>query len=154
MKTILVPVDLSAATERVCDAACALAKNSNARLVLLHVVEPPPVLMNDYYAFDAGMMAEAVAAGETYAAQELRTLAQRCAKRGVPVRTGQRTGPPVATILAKAASTRAAYIILGSHGHGAVFDFLVGSTTHGVLRKARCPVLVVPMTGEAAGRET
>jgi nucleotide-binding universal stress UspA family protein len=35
-----------------------------------------------------------------------------------------------------------------------VFDFLVGSTTHGVLRKARCPVLVVPMTGETAGRET
>ena len=59
----------------------------------------------------------------------------------------QLTGHPVSSILAKAAATKAAYIVLGSHGHGAVYDLIVGSTTHGVLRRARCPVLVVPIRG-------
>jgi nucleotide-binding universal stress UspA family protein len=146
MKTILVPIDLSAATARVCDAARTLAKLIQARLVLFHNVQTPPFLMNDYYAFDTGMMSEVVAAGEKIAAKKLEVLRQRYAKQQLQVKAIQVTGHPVASILAQAASSKAAYIVLGSHGHGAVFDLLVGSTTHGVLSKARCPVLVVPIT--------
>jgi nucleotide-binding universal stress UspA family protein len=64
--------------------------------------------------------------------------------------TVQRTGAPVPAILAKAASSRAAYVVMGSHGHGAIYDLLVGSTTHGVLMKAPCPVMVVPPAGRRA----
>jgi len=145
MKTILVPVDLSAATPAVCDAARTLAKLIHARIVLLHIVQTPPFLMNDYYAFDAGVMADIVAAGEKIAAKKLESLRSRYAKPPLLVKAVQVTGQPVANILAQAASCKAAYIVIGSHGHGAVFDLLVGSTTHGVLRKARCPVLVVPI---------
>lgn len=144
MKTILVPVDLSAATARVCAAACDLAKLIDGRIVLLHVVPPPPIMMNDYYAFDTGHLAMAMAATEKSATLKLRSLARRYAQR-CPVQTVQVTGQPVGTILARARATKAAYIVLGSHGHGAMFDLLVGSTASGVLRKARCPVLVVPM---------
>jgi nucleotide-binding universal stress UspA family protein len=144
MKTILVPVDLSAATPRVCAAACDLAELIGGQVVLLHVVPPPPVMMNDYYAFDTGHLAQAMVAVEKGATLKLRALARRFAKRR-PVRTVQVTGQPVGTILARARATKAAYIVLGSHGHGAMFDLLVGSTASGVLRKARCPVLVVPM---------
>lgn len=144
MKTILVPVDLSAATPRVCAAACDLAGLIGGQLVLLHVVPPPPVMMNDYYAFDTGHLAQAMAAVEKGATLKLRALARRFAKR-CPVQTVQVTGQPVGTIVAQARATKAAYIVLGSHGHGAMFDLLVGSTASGVLRKARCPVLVVPM---------
>jgi nucleotide-binding universal stress UspA family protein len=144
MKTILVPVDLSAATPRVCAAACDLARLIGGRIVLLHVVPPPPVMMNDYYAFDTGHMAQAMLAVEKSATLKLRSLARRFAKR-CPMQTVQVTGQPVGTIVARARATKAVYIVLGSHGHGAMFDLLVGSTTSGVLRKARCPVLVVPM---------
>jgi nucleotide-binding universal stress UspA family protein len=144
MKTILVPVDLSAATSRVCAAACDLAKLIGGRVVLLHVIAPPPVMMNDYYAFDTGHMAQAMAAVEQNSTRKLRALARRFAKRP-PVQTLQVTGQPVGVILTKARALKAAYMVMGSHGHGAVFDLLVGSTTHGILRKARCPVLVVPM---------
>lgn len=146
MKTILVPVDLSAATTRVCRAACDLARLIRGRIVLFHSVPPPPVMMNDYYAFDTGHLAQAMAAVEKNATQKLRALARRYARR-CPVQTVQLTGHPVSAILAKAATTKAAYIVLGSHGHGAVYDLLVGSTTHGILRRARCPVLVVPIGG-------
>ena len=145
MKTILVPVDLSAATNRVCDAARTLAQLIKARLVLFHVVQNPPFLMNDYYAFDTGAMAEVVASGEKAARQKLLALGRRYAKKNLPVGTVQLTGQSVKAILEKAAASKAAYIVIGSHGHGAVFDLLVGSTTQGVLRKARCPVLVVPV---------
>jgi nucleotide-binding universal stress UspA family protein len=144
MKTILVPVDLSAATARVCAAASDLAERVGGQLVLLHVVPPLPIIMSDYYAFDTGHLAQAMVAVEKGAVLKLRALARRWAKR-VPVQTVQLTGQPVGTILAKARSTKAAYIVLGSHGHGAMFDLFVGSTASGVLRKARCPVLVVPM---------
>jgi nucleotide-binding universal stress UspA family protein len=144
MKTILVPVDLSAATVRVCAAACDLAKLIDGRIVLLHVVPPLPIIMSDYYAFDTGHLAQAMVAVEKEAILKLRALARRLAKR-CPVQTVQMTGQPVGSIVAKARSTKAAYIVLGSHGHGAMFDLFVGSTASGVLRKARCPVLVVPM---------
>ena len=145
MKTILVPVDLSAATVRVCDAACALAQLITARLVLLHVVEPPPILFGDAYAFDASALAQAVTAGEKYATRRLNALGSRYRRRKQPVQTVQITGRPVTTILAQAAATQADYLVLGSHGHGVAYDLLVGSTAQGVLRKAPCPVLVVPM---------
>jgi hypothetical protein len=35
-------------------------------------------------------------------------------------------------------------IVMGSHGHGALFNLLMGTVCNGVLRKARCPVVVVP----------
>jgi len=147
MKTILVPLDLSAMAVQVCDAACELAKFIGARPILLHIVQPPPVMLSDVYAFDASQLTAMSASASKSAAHKLRALTRHCAKRGVQVTTVQRTGVPVTAILDRAASTRARYIVMGSHGHGAVYDLLVGSTTHGVLKKAACPVLVVPAAG-------
>ncbi len=152
MKTILVPLDLSAAAVQVCNAACDLARQVGGRLVLLHVVQPPPVVMSDVYAFDAGQLAEMSTVAEKAAARSLRALDRHCTKRGVRATTVQRVGAPAAAILAKAASARAAYIVMGSHGHGAIYDLLVGSTTHGVLMKAPCPVVVIPPASRRPAR--
>jgi nucleotide-binding universal stress UspA family protein len=152
MKTILVPLDLSSTAVQVCNAACELAKLTGARPVLLHIVQPPPVMMSDVYAFDASQLTELSTAAEKAAVHKLRALARHCAKRDVRVTTVQRTGVPVTAIIAKARSTRARYIVMGSHGHGAMYDLLVGSTTHGVLKKAPCPVLIVPPAGPRSRR--
>jgi nucleotide-binding universal stress UspA family protein len=37
--------------------------------------------------------------------------------------------------------------VVGSHGHGMMFDAMVGSVSAGVLRKSTIPVLVVPVRG-------
>lgn len=144
MKTILVPVDLSAVTGRICRIACDLAETVKGRVVLLHVVQPPPVIMSDAYAFDAGQMASLLATAEKVSARKLAQFGHACEKRVGQVETIQRTGQPVSVIVDRANALKADYIVLGSHGHGAVYDLLMGSTTQGVLRKARCPVLVVP----------
>jgi nucleotide-binding universal stress UspA family protein len=142
MKTILVPVDLSPVAEPVCDAACELARLMGARLLLLHVVQPPPVMVSEMYALNVGQAEDMLVAAENTGAARLAELGDRCAQRAIPTRTLKRIGVPVSEILTQAAE--ADYIIMGSHGHGAMYDFLVGSTTHGVLRKAPCPVVVLP----------
>jgi nucleotide-binding universal stress UspA family protein len=41
-------------------------------------------------------------------------------------------------------------IVIGSHHHGAFYQLLVGTFTSDVLKRATCPVLVVPATKEKA----
>lgn len=151
MKTLLVAVDLSRASRRVCDVACALAKAGESKLVLLHVVQPQQVALRAF-GFAAGAVNTMLATLERRAARDLLALARRCEKKGVEVQAIQRTGEPAPTILAKAGSLSAKVIVLGSHGHTAAFDLLVGSTAQRVLRQAKVPVVVVPMSPARAKR--
>jgi nucleotide-binding universal stress UspA family protein len=48
------------------------------------------------------------------------------------------------TILTEAVGLDAQLIVMGSHGYGAIADLIVGGVSKVVLRKARCPVLVIP----------
>jgi nucleotide-binding universal stress UspA family protein len=51
-------------------------------------------------------------------------------------------------ILEQAESLRADLIVIGSHGRSGFERLLLGSITEKVLRKARCPVVVVPRRSE------
>ena len=53
-------------------------------------------------------------------------------------------GPIVEKILHEAGEQQADMIVIGSHGHGALYDLLVGTVTQGVIKSATCPVVVVP----------
>lgn len=144
MKTLLVPVDLSRLSTRVCTVACDLARSSGAKLVLLFVVPSQTVALRAY-GFAAAEVRTMMAELEQRELRRLHALARRCERSGVSVQAILRTGSPAPTILAKAASLHAAMIVIGSHGHTAAYDLVVGSTTQRVLRKATVPVLVVPM---------
>lgn len=142
MKTILVPIDFSPATKSVITAACDLAKQLKGRLVLLHVVQPLPLVVNDVYALQMEQSEVMMNAAQEASASRLREAKAACAKKKVAARTVQALGLPAAEILSRAKS--ADYIVMGTHGHTAVFDLLVGGTAHAVLRKAPCPVVVIP----------
>ena len=144
MKTLLVAVDLSRASAQVCEVACGLAEPMGARLVLLHVVPPQKVALRAY-GFAAGEVQTMLATLEKRATRSLLALARRCEKRGVAAEAVQRAGAAAPAILAQAKAFAADLIVLGSHGHSAAFDLLVGSTAQRVLRQAEIPVLVVPM---------
>lgn len=64
--------------------------------------------------------------------------------KGAEVETLEAGGLPTVVILEQAQRLSADYIVMGSHGHGAIYDLLIGGTTHAILKKARCPVVVVP----------
>ena len=142
MKTILAPVDFSGVSDAVIDAAQFLARATGARIVFLSVVQAP-IVTSDYGPMMENV-GEIVAASEKTVARQLKHLAQRVGSPELPVDTVQLTGSPAPLILAQAKIDEADYIIMGSHGHTALYDLLVGSTTHQVLRHAPCPVLIVP----------
>ncbi len=144
MKTILTPVDFSVVTESVIAAAATLAKSQGARVALLNVSQPP--IITSEYAPYLENISEIAAVSEKASAKQLSRLASKLQEAGVPTDTVQLSGTPVIEILKQAEALQADYIVLGSHGHTAFYDLLVGSTTHGVLLRARCPVLIVPAT--------
>ncbi len=142
MKIILVAVDFSAVTAAVAAQAVALARAFKARLVLLAVTQPP-VITGDY-----SMMMENYTAlidvGEKATAKNLTRLQARLSRQGVVAEVIALTGSPARLIVEQAAKLGANWVVMGSHGHTAFYDLLIGSTTQGVLRRATCPVVVVP----------
>lgn len=151
MKTILVAVDSSDMSGRVVTEAMALAGATDSRVVLLTVVQIP-VVAPEYYAFVPENLGQITEAGEKAAAGHLEKLKERFGNGRVAVETVRLTGAPVAQILEQAKNCGANYIVMGSHGHTAFYDLLVGSTTHGVLLHAPCPVVIVPPEDRKARR--
>lgn len=148
MKTILAPVDFSTVSELVAKEAVSLARSLGGRVVLLHVVQIPAVL-NEYSAMVDTQ--EVVAAGEKNAARQLAAIEEELKSQFIQTESVQVVGTPVPVILEQAGAQDADYIVMGSHGHTAFYDLLVGSTTHGVLLRAKCPVVIVPAV-KSAGR--
>jgi nucleotide-binding universal stress UspA family protein len=150
MKTVLAPVDFSHVTASVVDKAAELGRAIGGRMVILHVVSPPIIPGdNPSMIADVSRMYGKEAAGTR---TELAGIKSRLHEAGMEVETVEVVGLPTVKILEQAAMLGADYIVMGSHGHGAVYDLLIGGTTHAVLKRARCPVVVVPAPLGAAGK--
>ena len=55
-----------------------------------------------------------------------------------------RSGSAVIEILAMAEQYEIDMIVMGSHGHGAWYELVVGTVSEGVVHRASCPTLIVP----------
>ncbi len=154
MKTILVPLDFSEVSNAVVTEAAALARALDGRVVLLTIMQSPALTAQSLAV--AGDIGEMAAAGERFATQELRKYVMQLAADGVPAESQHYYGGPIEHIVEQAAERSADYVVMGSHGHTALYDLLVGSTTHGVLQGVTCPVVIVPALAPArrpAGRK-
>jgi nucleotide-binding universal stress UspA family protein len=148
MKTVLAPIDFSDISDRVIEEAITVARAIGARLVLLNIVQPPAVLTSEYAETD--MATEFCTRAERDSASRLVDLQKRLRDAGVTAHAVHQVGPPGQRIVEQAQRLDADYIVIGSHGHGAFYDLLVGSTTTRILRSAGCPIVVVPATPEPA----
>ena len=143
-KTILVAVDLSTATLEVCAVGRDLARALGARLLILHVVPPAPA-MPDYGAASVAEDRLLLRDLARRAAHRLEALGRWVRRRWPDTKVLQHRGPPVEVVLQCARRARPALLVLGSHGHTAAFDLLMGSVAHGVIRRSPVPVVVVPI---------
>jgi universal stress protein A len=141
MKTILVSLDFSDVSKRVLAEAVDLAHGVGGRLVVLHVVQPPVLTDSD---FGTQLSAEYATLATESAEKQLAKVKQQLKADGVAVETRNAAGYPGQVIVDAAVDVAADYIVLGSHGHGAFYDLIVGSTATRVLRQAPCPVVIVP----------
>jgi nucleotide-binding universal stress UspA family protein len=152
MKTILVPLDFSDAAHRVVDHVAPLAGQLGVKVVLLHVSEPVANYVPVGASMDViapppvGLEVEDLSEQE----KELEKFAAKLRAEGLTVETLVQLGLPVDEILAQSELQNVDMIALGSHGHGALYHLFAGSVVTGVLKKASCPVLVVPSSRKKA----
>ncbi|MCW5588394.1 MAG: universal stress protein [Legionellales bacterium] len=132
---ILVAVDFTEKNKLVVEKAQQLRQLTQAKLSVLHVVEPIPANSYgfiDVIDFEAQMLDRV--------REELNTLAKQLnlSERDCHLEMG----PAKSQILNTAKNIQADVIIIGSHGrHG--FSALLGSTANSVAHHAKCDVIMV-----------
>lgn len=140
-KKILVPVDFSDCSHKATHYALAFAQQFQAKLVLLHVVEPMVVPENILMA-----MPELPEAGGNWV-QEAKTRLDQIASEDipetVPVETHVQVGRPFHEITEAAREHSVDLIVIATHGYTGLKHVLMGSTAERVVRHAPCPVLIV-----------
>jgi nucleotide-binding universal stress UspA family protein len=142
VKTILAPIDLSPASAGVVRHAAHLARALQARVLLLTVMVPP-VFLKEYAPLQETVARVAVG-NEQVVRRNLAAIENRLERQSVRCQSILLQGGAARLILEQARKSAAAYIVMGSHGHTAFYDLIVGGTTHAVLKGARCPVIIVP----------
>ena len=140
VKSILVPIDFSAGSEKALARAVPLAHQFGAKLTLLHVVEPAgtpdfdtsfPLLLDDDKLKGA-----------------CRNRLDRIVKDGqiepkLIEKTLVRFGRAFNEIVRAAKTLKVDLIVISTHGYTGLKHAFLGSTTERVVRHASCPVLVV-----------
>jgi len=133
--TILHPTDFSEHSEFALRLAGALARDYGARLIVLHVFEPPPLVYGEV------MLPPPLEDLRSAAQQQLDQLSVPDVNVRVQRRLEQ--GDSVLEILHVAREAVADLIVMGTHGRTGLKRLLMGSVAERVTRQAPCPVLTV-----------
>jgi len=131
---ILVPMDFSADAEQALDAAVELAKQFQARLTLMHVIQLPITTEVDLSGYYADL--------EDGARQEMEAYQKRVAATGLAVDVFLDSGAPFRQIVDAAKTRQVDLIVMGTHGRTGMQHLLIGSVAERVVRLAPCPVMV------------
>ncbi len=133
LQKILVPVDFSDCSKKALQYAIPFAKQFGAELILLHVVEPYPIVP-EMASYDFQTIYDG--------RQELEAI-QKTIDETVSSSISVRRGTPHLEITDAARELRADLIIISTHGRKGLTRRVFGSTTEKVVRYAPCPVLIV-----------
>lgn len=134
---VLIATDGSPSAQHAETLAAAIAWPSDTALEVLCVDQ-----LVDEIDLPDRMFAAARSALHDESDTRLAALVGRLARPGVTVRARDVFGRPATTIVSEAAKLGADLIIVGSHGHGALASFALGSVAAEVVDHAPCPVLV------------
>lgn len=156
IKRILYATDLSPNSKYACGYAINLAIQHDARLIILHVLEPVSaavrVHMESY--LDAERMRNLFDEKITYTIEliekRLKTFCEKeladdhkAADRVQSIEVCE--GFPPDEILEKADKLQCDAIVMGTHGKGIITNTFLGSTAKRVLRRTRKPIFIIPL---------
>ena len=139
---ILAAIDFSPVTEQVLLTLERIGSSMPAHVWLVHVAPPDP----DFVGYGTGpdVVRSQVAVEHRERHRQLQVHAHRLRSAGVETTALLLQGATVETLMAEADRLSAALVVLGSHGHGRIYDLVVGSVAEGVVRASTLPVLLVP----------
>ncbi len=142
MKNILIPTDFSDASGSALEYGLQLAREFGSKVILLHAyhipvpaTEAPIVLISD-----EDLRRENMATLQKFRDK----LLLQGAAQGLDIECMVEAGFAVDEIPAVARKTEADLIVMGVSGSGMVSEYLIGSSTVGVIRNTKVPVLVIP----------
>jgi len=149
MKNILVPVDFSAGSERQISTALLLAGPSTERIHFLHVEPTIPHrgqplrirYRGHHYALTASEQEDLIKGMVTETRARLDGM-------DLEVSSAMRSGIPKECILQEQAAIEADLLVLGSHGHHALYHFFNGATSLGLLEESPVPLVILPHDAE------
>lgn len=142
-KKVLVAMDFSENSEAALDFALHLGEHLGSKISILHVVQT----LAHYPLFFSGVITEADLRREMgrEAEEKLTELAERKHQKHVAIETRVRFGDPYEEIIKEAAKLQVDLILMGTHGRTGISRALIGSVAERVVRKAKFPVLTVPL---------
>jgi nucleotide-binding universal stress UspA family protein len=138
MKQILVATDGSASAQEAVEVGLELATEQGADVTFVHVTDP-----DEFRGVKGGTHALTHKEEVDDSEMVLKAAGQAAEEAGVSYALERVAGNTVESIVALADEKDADLIVVGSRGRNAVATALLGSISHGVLRHARRPVLVV-----------
>jgi nucleotide-binding universal stress UspA family protein len=134
IRTILHPTDFSAYSEHALELAAALARDYQARLIIMHAVEPMAI------GFDGMVVPRSE---EELDALHRKLEEVRPKNRDIAVQHEFVKDDPVTAILRTIAGENCDLVVMGTHGRTGLGRLLMGSVAEQIVRKAACPVLTV-----------
>ena len=144
-KTILFPTDFSTASDAALVHAESLARQMNARLLIVHVEEPPLAYGGGepYYGLP-----------EPSSERILKMLEDvKPSDPSVPYTHRLTMGDPAGEVVRIAEDENAEMIIIGTHGRTGMTRLLMGSVAEAIVRRAPCPVLVYREVAEKLAKK-
>ena len=155
IKKILYATDLSKNSSYAFIYAVNLARKFDAKITILHAIEPIPVYVEAYVANVAERIEKE---DREKTVGQIRTLLQEFCKKvesqiGSPClllvsNTLVHVGHPIEEILKTAEEDSSDAIVLGSHGKGFLKQAFLGSVSSGVLHRSKKPVFIIPIPSE------
>ena len=142
LKKILYPTDFSEASLEALKYAVSFARNCQAKLILMHVVNEKSVSEG----LSLARISAPEALGEEMAAEasrQLKMLIPAEYRQGLDWEMVILNGTPFLEIIRYAKDNAVDMIVIGAQGQSAMEQLIFGSTAEKVVRKAPCPVLSV-----------
>ena len=135
LKTILVSTDFSPSSDAALTMATALARDSGAKLLIVHVEEIPLATGGAEYLYSV----------PEPATEELKEMLSKVVPKDPKVAYEHRllAGDPAEAIVRTAEADGIDMIVIGTHGRTGLTRLLMGSVAEAVLRHAECPVLTL-----------
>ncbi len=131
-KKILFPTDFSTLSDGALKYATTLAKDMGAKLLIVHVEEPPA-------AYGGGEMYYGIPEPDSAALAKM--LADvKPTDAAVPYEHRMVTGEPAKEIVELAEEEGVDLVVMGTHGRTGLGRLLMGSVAESVVRRAPCPV--------------
>lgn len=142
LKRILCPIDFSDSSMKALEYALALAKEADAELLLMHVLEALADVAHWQQPIDPAIV-EYLRLSEQNALTRMRAVLPPDARTWCTPKELLMTGKPYEEILRVARDHDVHLIVMGVYGRNPIDLMFFGSTTNHVVRAATCPVLTL-----------